>query len=417
METKIYMPALSPTMTEGTLSKWLIKVGDKVKAGDVIAEIETDKATMEVEAVDEGTVTSLVVESGSSSVPVNSIIAVLDGNQNEAPVLLDENKKEIIKNDSEKKLINENSDDLIEDKMILAEEQIDEINHKKKFSDKKIIASPYVRSISKKKNIDLENIIGSGPNKRIIKKDIENIENFSNNFEIQGKIIEPSSIRKIIAKRTTLTKQNVPHYYLSIESNVDKLMSMRKKINESQKNKISINDILIKALAESQKKNPNTNVSWQDEKIYKYSSIDISVAVALEDGLITPIIKNADKKGIIEISQEIKELTGKAKNGKLVPEEYTGGTISISNLGMFGITDFSAIINPPQSLILAIGSIKKTPIFINEEIKAVNLLKSTLSVDHRTLDGAVAGKLLKDFNDIIENPFDLWLNSKDMEII
>ena len=213
-------------------------------------------------------------------------------------------------------------------------------------------------------------------------------------------------MRKIIAERTTSTKQNVPHFYLTIESNVDKLLEMRKKINQNSNIKISINDIFVKALALAQKLNPSTNVSWIDGKIIKYDSIDVSIAVALDEGLITPIVKNADQKGLKEISNEIKELATKAKKGKLLPDEYNGGTISISNLGMFGITEFSAIINPPQSSILAVGTIKKIPGVINDEIKIINILKSTLSADHRVLDGAVAGKLLKDFNDIIENPFE-----------
>ena len=225
-------------------------------------------------------------------------------------------------------------------------------------------------------------------------------------------------MRKIIAERTTQTKNQVPHFYLTIESNVDKLLLLRKKINEKNlDNKISINDILVKALAIAQSKNPKTNVSWSNGKIIKYSSVDVSIAVALKEGLVTPIVKNANTKGLLKISKEIKNLVKKAKNGKLVPNEYKGGTISISNLGMFGITEFTAIINPPQSCILAIGSIQKSPKIEDDEIKIVNILKSTLSADHRVLDGAVAAQLLKDFSSIIENPFQIWLRSDDMEII
>ena len=400
------MPALSPTMTEGALSKWLVKEGDQVKAGDVIAEIETDKATMEVEAVDEGTITSLVVKEGSTSVPVNSTIAILDGNEKEQVNTNDDDRKEIKKED--KNNISEDKDNLVHKKNNISNKSIESNNNI-------IKASPYVKASAKENKIDLTNIVGSGPKGRIIKRDLENNAFLLN--DNNHEVIEPSSIRKIIAKRTTKTKQTVPHYYLTIESNVDKLINMRKKINESQKNKISINDILVKALAESQKKNPNTNVSWQNGKIIKYNSIDVSVAVALEEGLITPIIKNADNKGINQISNEIKDLSNKAKKGKLSPDDYDGGTVSISNLGMFGITEFSAIINPPQSLILSVGVIKKSPIVLGEEIKIANILKSSLSVDHRTLDGAIAAKLLKDFNDIIEDPFDLWLNSEDMKVI
>ena len=275
-------------------------------------------------------------------------------------------------------------------------------------------ASPYAKKIAKNNKIDLINIKGSGPDGRIIKRDLEAI-NTKKLEDIEGD--SPSAMRKIIAERTTLTKQTVPHFYLTIESNVDKLLEMRKQINGSSNIKISINDILVKSLALAQRMNPATNVSWIDGKIIKYDSVDVSIAVALDGGLITPIIKDSDIKGLFEISIEIKDLADKAKKGKLLPEEYNGGTISISNLGMFGISEFSAIINPPQSSILAVGAIKKIPCVVDNEVKIVNILKSTLSADHRVLDGAVAGKLLKDFHDIIEDPFDIWLKSKDMEVI
>ena len=411
MASKILMPALSPTMTEGTLAKWFVNVGDQVSAGDLIAEIETDKATMEVEAVDEGKVTKLLIDEGTTSVQVNSIIAVLDGSEDE----------EIEDKKNDQKNINPVEVDLIipeiKEKVHIHE---DKINNLKNNQNNKSFTSPYVKKISKEKKIDLNFIEGSGPNGRIVKRDIENLNYQNKNFisEKDNKYVDtPTSMRKIIAERTTLTKQTVPHFYLSIESNVDKLLEMRKKINQSSDNKISINDILVKALALSQKMNPKTNVSWINEKIITNKTIDVSIAVALEEGLVTPIIKDADKKGLLEISNEIKYLAEKSKKGKLLPHEYEGGTISISNLGMFGITEFSAIINPPQSSILAVGTIKKHPHFINDEIKNVNILKSTLSADHRVLDGAVAGKLLKDFNDIIENPFELWLSSEDMELI
>ena len=411
MASKILMPALSPTMTEGALTKWFVKVGDQVKAGDLIAEIETDKATMEVEAVDEGKITKLLIDEGTASVQVNSTIAVLDGSGDE----------EVEDNINEKKNIN--TIEVDEATQEITEKTYLQEDNKKKFENNqndRSFASPYVKKISKEKKIDLKLLKGSGPNGRIIKRDLENINFENKNLNIKKDNNEghtPTSMRKIIAERTTLTKQTVPHFYLTIESNVDKLLEMRKKINESSDNKISINDILVKALALSQKQNPKTNVSWVNEKIITYKTIDVSIAVALNEGLVTPIIKDADKKGLIEISNEIKYLSEKSKKGKLLPHQYEGGTISISNLGMFGITEFSAIINPPQSCILAVGTIKKTPFFINDKIRAVNILKSTLSADHRVLDGAVAGKLLKDFNDIIENPFELWLSSKDLELI
>ena len=403
MTVKIPMPALSPTMTEGTLTKWLIKVGDQVKAGDVLAEIETDKATMEVEAVDEGKVAKLIVEEGTSNIPVNSTIAILygdDKDQNEGDQ--DQTKDTVGK---------------IKKKEILDNNVVKKSSFEKKLG-KKIIASPYAKSLAKKDKLTLDNIIGSGPGGRVIKRDLKNQKTSQPSIKTsQENISAPSSIRKIIADRTVKAKQTVPHFYLTIESKVDKLLQLRKKINKNFCTKISINDMLVKALALAQMENPLTNVSWVEGQVIKYSSVDVSIAVALKEGLITPIVKNADKKGLIEISKEIKELVNKAKTGKLQPNEYTGGTISISNLGMFGIIEFSAIINPPQSSILAVGTIKKIPGVIEEEIRPISVLKSTLSADHRVLDGAVAGKLLKDFHEIIEDPFDLWLKSSDMEII
>ena len=403
MATQILMPALSPTMSEGSLIKWLINVGDKINAGDVVAEIETDKATMEVESADDGVVTQLLIKEGASGVAVNSVIAILDGDDEEVK------KEDIDENDASNFSIDyKNSNEKIINKKTL----------KKNTLDQKIISSPYVRNIAKLEGIKLENVSGSGPEGRIIKRDLKNTKNnFLSTISSDDNVILPSSIRKIIANSTTNTKQTVPHFYLSIESNVDKVLKLRKKINENSDTKVSLNDIFVKALALAQNKNLSTNVSWIDGKIIKHNTIDVSIAVALKEGLITPIVKNADKKGIKEISNEIKELAEKAKKGKLLPDEYSGGTISISNLGMFGISDFSAIINPPQSTILAVGAIKKVPGVVKDELKVINVLRSTLSVDHRVLDGSVAAKLLKDFNDIIEDPFNLWLMSDDMEII
>jgi len=417
MSIKIQMPALSPTMTEGNLTKWLVKLGDQVKAGDILAEIETDKATMEVEAVDEGFVTDLLFKEGDQSIKVNTVIAVLDGNAK------DSKEKKIIIETSETNIESENVNLSTNNKLVKNnnlkknDDSIDLINIEKNLNSK-IFASPYVRRLANKEGIKLKNVSGSGPDGRIIKRDLDN-KNIKpqNKPEIINNILNPSSMRKIIAERTTITKQTTPHFYLTIESNVDKLLALRKKINTSSNTKISINDILVKALAQSQKMNPMTNVSWLDGKIIQYNTINVSIAVSLTDGLITPIVKNADKKGLQEISLEIKNLTEKARKGKLLPDEYNGGTISISNLGMFGISEFSAIINPPQSSILAVGAIKKIPVVLGDEIKPANILKSTLSADHRVLDGVVAGKLLKDFNDIIENPFNLWLISDDTEII
>ena len=409
MATKVLMPALSPTMSEGTINRWLVKVGDKVLAGDILAEIETDKATMEVEAVDEGIITHIIGSKSDELIKVNTVIALLDGTENDS-----------IENYNNSSNESPNIDTILEDKNeIKLEENIESIEEEKVSIEKsnKILASPYVKKISKDKVIDLNLIKGSGPNGRIIKRDLDEASNIQKNNNINKNIIEPSSIRKIIAERTTKTKNEVPHFYLTIESRMDRLINLRKKINSVNKNKISFNDLIVKACALAMKRNPESNLSWINNKIHKYNNIDIAIAVALKEGLITPIVRNADKKGLSEISSEIKSLVSKANQNKLLPDEYNGGSITISNLGMFGITEFKAIINPPQSSIIAIGSIIEKPVVNNGKVEVGYTMKSTISADHRSLDGAVAAKLLKEFNDILEDPFQIWLNSLDMEVI
>ena len=408
MSSKILMPALSPTMTEGIINQWLVKVGDTVKAGDIIAEIETDKATMEVEAVDEGKITHLLEDTANKQIPVNSVIAIIDGDDSE----IIENK---IKIDSNSKA----TDDIeIQKTKQILDSKISQNNNSQN-SDDRLKASPLVKKIAKENNLDLSKFNGTGPDGRIIKRDIDsnNIAEEIPNTSLKGDITIPSTMRKVIAKRTLEAKQKIPHFYLTIESNVDKLISLRSKINENNLVKVSFNDLIVKAIGLAMKKNPNTNVYWQNEKIHQLNDIDVSVAVAIDEGLITPIIKNADSKGLNIISSEIRELAKLAKTNSLTPEQYTGGSITVSNLGMFGISEFAAIISPPQSSILAIGKIIKKPIVVDDDVVVGNTLKSTLSADHRVLDGAVAGKLLKDFNDIIEDPFEIWMKSSDMEIL
>tara|TARA_Y100000591_G_scaffold330744_1_gene362615 strand:+ start:729 stop:1958 length:1230 start_codon:yes stop_codon:yes gene_type:complete len=409
MAIKILMPALSPTMSEGVINKWLVNIGDTVSAGDIIAEIETDKATMEVEAVDEGKITHLIQTTPDKQIPVNSVIALIDGDKDEN--LEDYNNTN--KNKEPDKIIQiteQNNTNINNDETTTIE--TDENTNQ----DQKIVfASPYVKKFSKENNIDLNLIKGSGPDGRIIIKDIKNMELKINNENIIIK--EPSSIRKIIAERTTKTKNEVPHFYLTIESRMDRLINLRKKINQNSETKISFNDLIVKACSIAIQKNPESNISWVDNKIHQYKDINIAIAVALKEGLITPIVKNVDKKGLQEISSEIKSLIKKANQNKLLPEEYSGGSTTISNLGMFGITEFKAIINPPQSSIIAVGSILKKPVVNEDKIEIGFTMKSTISADHRALDGAVAAKLLKDFNDILEDPFQIWLNSLDMEVI
>ena len=408
MSSKILMPALSPTMTDGIINQWLVKVGDTVKAGDIIAEIETDKATMEVEAVDEGKITHLLEDTANKQIPVNSVIAIIDGDESESI----ENKKKI------ENTIEDKKDEEIDPPKQFLDAKISQ-NSKSQNSDDRLKASPLVKKIAKENNLDLSKFNGTGPDGRIIKRDIDsnNIVEEVQNTPFDGEISIPSTMRKVIAKRTLEAKQLIPHFYLTVESNVDKLINLRKKINENNSTKVSFNDLIVKAISLAMKKNPNTNVYWQNDKIYKLNDIDVSVAVAIDEGLITPIIKNADSKGLNIISGEIRELAKLAKTNSLTPEQYTGGSITVSNLGMFGISEFAAIISPPQSSILAVGKIIKKPVVVDDEVVVGNTLKSTLSADHRVLDGAVAGKLLKDFNDIIEDPFEIWIKSSDMEIL
>ena len=409
MAIKVLMPALSPTMSEGVINKWLVNIGDTVSAGDVLAEIETDKATMEVEAVDEGKITHLIETTPDKQIAVNSVIALINGNKDEK--LEDYNDNDETESNNEK--IQFSTETQINTEV--DKRKIIERNTKSNIDQNTNFASPFVKKFSKDNNIDLSLIKGSGPDGRIIKKDIQNFELQINDENIS--VIEPSSIRKIIAERTTQTKNEVPHFYLTIETRMDKLINLRKKINLDSNVKISFNDLIVKACAMAIAKNPETNISWVNGKIHQYKNIDIAIAVALKEGLITPIVKDADKKGLAEISSEVKSLVKKANQNKLLPEEYSGGSITISNLGMFGITEFQAIINPPQSSIIAVGSIIEKPVINSGIIELGNSMKSTISADHRALDGAVAAKLLKDFNDILEDPFQIWLNSFDMEVI
>ncbi len=409
MSSKILMPALSPTMTEGVINKWLVQVGDNVKAGDIVAEIETDKATMEVEAVDEGKITHLLEENPNIQIPVNSVIAIIDGNKNET---LNKKNTEIDHSDYKKDIKKQDNFSLNKNTQNIESRTNNNSNDRLK-------ASPLVKKIAQDQKIDLSKFNGSGPDGRIIKRDINsnNIVSESDIYKFEGQVIEPSTMRKVIAKRTLEAKQQIPHFYLTIESNVDKLIDLRKKINANNSFKISINDLIVKAIGLAMQKNPNTNVYWQNDKIVKLNHIDVSVAVAINEGLITPIVKKVNSKGLNQISDEIRKLAKLAKTNSLKPEQYTGGSITVSNLGMFGINEFAAIISPPQASILAVGKIINKPIVKNNEIIVGNTLKSTLSADHRVLDGAVAAKLLKDFNNIIEEPFEIWIQSSDMEVI
>ena len=433
MPIEILMPALSPTMKEGNLAKWLKKEGDKIEAGDVIAEIETDKATMEVEAVDEGTLGKIIIDEGTENVAVNSVIAlILEEGEDKSD--LDSYKiakpaKAAKKEDSSKvykeTTFQDESGETAKSKIIKEEKQ-----QSYTISDKnqRVFASPVAKRVAEQNNVDLGNIRGSGPRNRIIKEDVLDFIK-SGSFSLTGnnairrnseeyRLSKNNNIRKIIAKKLLEAKQTIPHFYLSLDLRIDKLLELREDINAAAAidehgnplYKISVNDLVIKAVALALKKVPAANSSWGDEAIKLYNNIDISVAVAAPDGLITPIIKNADQKSVIAISSEMKQLAKKARENKLTPEEFQGGGFSISNLGMYGIDSFQAIINPPQSCILAVGAGVKKPVANNCHVKVASVMNVTLSCDHRAVDGAVGAEFLQALKKNIENPIVLVIS-------
>ena len=437
MAVAILMPSLSPTMTEGNLAKWCKNVGDEIKSGDIIAEVETDKATMEIEAIDEGVLEKILFDDGAEGISVNSLIAVLrnkNDTDKEVKELLDEHnieEKDLKKTNVNKDISEINNNDTKPQEIIPVEnekieEKTIEINanevsnssekvllEKNFVDDSRIAISPLAKRMAFQNNIDITLITGSGPRGRIIKEDISNFINSNNGLNKYSNTIvkknirkKASSMRKVIAERLSYSKKEVPHFYLSIDCNVDDLVKGRELINKDldSESKISINDIIIKALGMSLSNIPDANCSWDNGEINYFGSVDISVAIAVEGGLFTPILKNVEQLNLREISNKMKDFVSRANSGKLLPKEYEGGNFSLSNLGMFGIDSFSAIINPPQSGILAIGSITKKPLVINNEIKITNCMTCKLSGDHRVIDGAVGAKLLKEFKSIIENP-------------
>ena len=429
MPIKILMPALSPTMTEGNLARWLKKEGDKVNPGEVIAEIETDKATMEVEAVDEGILAKIVIPQNSQNVPVNSLIAVLSEegeekadidafiakNNNVSPSVNVEEQGQL---NSQSFRQDEFKDESAQRTLVREHRRVPQNSLVSSFVNlavnSKIFASPLAKRLAKMGNIRLESVKGSGPHGRIVKQDIlsytPNIVHnkiVSRNPE-EYRLVSNNNIRKIIAKRLLESKQTVPHFYLSIECNVDKLLDIREDINKSfsedKSTRISVNDFIILAVAKALQEVPNANASWGEDVIRYYNNVDISVAVAIENGLVTPIVKNANQKNIIELSREMKELIKKAKDSKLTPEEFQGGGFTISNLGMYGIKNFNAIINPPQSCIMGVGASAKRAIVKNDQVTIATIMDVTLSADHRVVDGAVGAEFLAAFKKFIESP-------------
>lgn len=436
MPISILMPALSPTMTEGNLARWLKAEGDRVAPGDVIAEIETDKATMEVEAVDEGTLGKILVEEGAEEVPVNTPIAVLLEDGEDASALdgfdaggtsastPDEGAKAPAEDEGKTDKPAAAPKPAVQSASASSNEGAD------KEKGDRVFASPLARRLAKQQGIDLAAVKGSGPHGRIVKADIENHDGRaapkaapspgtssgkaipSADGDPDYELIKPSNMRKIIAERMTASKQQVPHFYLTVDCEIDKLLDARKDLNARAKDgefKISVNDMIIKAAAVALMQVPRANAAWSDEGIKLFKAADISVAVAIEDGLVTPIVRRAEGKGLRRISEEMSGLAARAKSGKLMPEEFQGGTFTISNLGMFGVKHFEAVINQPQGAILAVGAGEPRPVVKNGELAVATVMSLTLSVDHRALDGAIGAEYLAVLKGLIENPMGLLL--------
>lgn len=423
MPINILMPALSPTMTEGSLAKWLKKEGDVIKAGQVIAEIETDKATMEVEAVDEGILGKILIAGGTSSVAVNTPIAVLleDGESldaiNSAPVAATPSPQPSPEGRGSK-----------EEAKFPSVSLPPLPSGEGRGEGDRVFASPLARRIAEQKNVDLKSIKGTGPHGRIVKADVEGVKSGeqrvpsttsspNQNSSPSAKTLADmlgmeytetpnNNIKKVTARRLTEAKQTIPHFYLSIDCVLDKLLVARSAMNDVADGvyKLSVNDFVIKANAMALKAYPPANVSWTDDAVLQFKHADISIAVATPNGLMTPIIKAAETKSLSEISNEMKDLAKRAKEGKLKPVEFQGGTFSISNLGMFGVKNFQAIVNPPQSCIMAVGAGEERVVVENGQMVVRTVMTVTLSTDHRSVDGAVGAEFLQHFKRFIENP-------------
>jgi pyruvate dehydrogenase E2 component (dihydrolipoamide acetyltransferase) len=416
MPIELKMPALSPTMEEGTLAKWLVKVGDTVRSGDLMAEIETDKATMEFEAVDEGVITEILVAEGAEGVKVGTVIALIQGEEEDAasaPKAAPIAVKEAVK-----------VAPLIE-KTKLAPVAAPKVG------GDRVIASPLAKRIAAADGIDLTGISGSGPNGRIIKADLAgagigtvqaatkaaaSAPNAASapaavsDGSIPHEVVKLSGMRKTIARRLTESKQQVPHIYLTVDIRLDALLKLRGELNsalESRGIKLSVNDMLIKALGLALTQVPACNVSFAGDTMLQYSRADISVAVSIPGGLITPIITDAGNKSISALSTEMAALATKAKEGKLQPHEYQGGTASLSNMGMMGIKQFDAVINPPQAMIMAIGAGEQRPYVVDGALAIATVMSATGSFDHRAIDGSDGAMLMKVFKELVEKPLGL----------
>jgi pyruvate dehydrogenase E2 component (dihydrolipoamide acetyltransferase) len=422
MPIELKMPALSPTMEEGTLAKWLVKEGDSVSSGDLLAEIETDKATMEFEAVDEGVITQILVPEGTDGVKVGAVIAMIQGEDEDAsatPKAVPPAAAPAPKPEPE---------------VAAAAPALAPVTVAAKSSGDRVKASPLAKRIAAEKGIDLANVTGTGPNGRIVKADLEGAKAAAApaataahpaptapsapspapaaaiDTDIPHEVVKLSNMRKTIARRLTESKQQVPHIYLTVDVRLDALLKLRGELNaslEARGVKLSVNDMLIKALALALIQVPKCNVSFAGDNMLQFTRADISVAVSTPSGLITPIVTDAANKSLSKISTEIGELAGRAKEGKLQPHEYQGGTASISNMGMMGIKQFDAVINPPQAMIIAIGAGEKRPYIVDDALAIATVMSATGSFDHRAIDGADGAMLMKVFKELVEKPLGL----------
>ncbi|WP_428674961.1 pyruvate dehydrogenase complex dihydrolipoamide acetyltransferase [Roseibium sp.] len=444
MPINITMPALSPTMEEGNLAKWLVKEGDQVSAGDVIAEIETDKATMEVEAVDEGTVGKIVVQAGTEGVKVNELIAVLleDGEDASAIDTAGGSSSSAPSEKSEVPAVPESAPAI----EVGAKAATDPVPAPKTADGGRIFASPLARRLAQLNGLDLKALSGSGPHGRIVKRDIEaalaagtgkaapaaaeapkaaaapapatgpSADQVLKLFEEGSyELVPHDGMRKTIAKRLTESKQTIPHFYVSVDCELDALLALRAQLNSAAATdkdgkpayKLSVNDMTIKALALALRDVPDANVSWTDDNMVMHKHADVGVAVSIPGGLITPIIRRAEEKPLSVISNEMKDYGKRAKERKLKPEEYQGGTTAVSNMGMMGVKNFSAVVNPPHATILAVGAGEKRPVVKDGELAVATVMSVTLSTDHRCVDGALGAELLAAFKGYIENPMSM----------
>ena len=408
MAEKIEMVALSPTMESGVIVKWSKKVGDEIKSGDVLCEVETDKATMEYESMDEGTLLNILVDEGAD-VPVGDIIAIIGDKDEDVSGIVEEIKKAAkAEKPAAAPAASKEATSAPAPKAPAAK------SAPVVTSSGKVKSSPLARKMAEEAGISLNTISGSGPQGRIIKRDVEEAIAAGPATQVAStmreQVIPVSKKRQVIAKRLAESKFQAPHYYLKLSINMENIIAARKQINAKAKEKLSMNAFIVKFVAEALRRHPQVNASWQGDSIVQFGRVDVGLAVAQSDGLITPVVRNCESKGIQAIDQDMKVLIDKAQNNKLQPDEYTNATFTVSNLGSFGIEEFTAIINPPGAAILAIGMSEKTPIVTaNDQIVVKPMMKVSLSCDHRVIDGAVGAAFLKDLKDMMEDPIRVLL--------